>query len=446
MNRVLGLLTTGAALLTVGTGASALAHGSWAHVQVTGWAMEELPDGNLRDLLTGDPEVFNAALFGAAYTDSGYAPIGADEPAAHAYGEHTHWESFVQDFIDWIRENDPPPWTDLESRKRVAFLMGCASHGLQDEIFDSLFLFQVDEHDAGGQHNADPAVDGFLKLDDLLEFVPTAWVPMDTVLDLYSGLSHEVTADVIQQAVDLMTAAYINDELGPLIAQSLGQQYESELPWTRLHYMDPEVPGSLASEIPATSRYMEAVWDRLHGTFDPDQGVVHTYPGPNGPILGNDPASPDSWVTLVYGAGAAVDSLSATWEDSQGTQLEYKVNGTRWGAHWTRLHRLLPNTSLLPGEWYAVEVAPGLEFIDGSEAVTPYRFQFQGTCTPYTDLPCPTEPDGGPTAEMSESVGSHDPEGSGCSRTGRFRGDMASVLLLVGLLVGLSRQRRTTTG
>ena len=46
---------------------------------------------------------------------------------------------------DEDRPRAPAPVTTLESKKRVAFLMGCASHGLQDAIFDSLFLRQVEE-------------------------------------------------------------------------------------------------------------------------------------------------------------------------------------------------------------------------------------------------------------------------------------------------------------
>lgn len=50
---------------------SALSHECWGHVHVTGWAIESLPPGLLRDFFA-DPEVVEAALFGAAFPDSGY--------------------------------------------------------------------------------------------------------------------------------------------------------------------------------------------------------------------------------------------------------------------------------------------------------------------------------------------------------------------------------------
>ena len=133
------------ALLIVGLSFSgtARAHGVWNHIHVTGWAIENLEAGELREFFQ-EPEVFRAAVFGAAFCDSGYAQqTGPDMAAANAYSEYSHWEPFVQAFVEWIQDNDPPPFTTLESKKRVAFLMGVAAHGMQDEIFDTLFLPKV---------------------------------------------------------------------------------------------------------------------------------------------------------------------------------------------------------------------------------------------------------------------------------------------------------------
>ena len=165
-------------------------HGIWGHVHVTGWAVENMPDDDLRAFLLDEPEVFNALIFGAVFADTGYA---RDEAASRAYSEHTHWEPFIEDYVQWMLANDPPPWTTLESKKRVAFLLGCASHGLQDSMFDSLFLHQIEERDGATQDEADPGTDGFLVMDDHIRFTPEADVPMQTVLELYAGLPEDVT-------------------------------------------------------------------------------------------------------------------------------------------------------------------------------------------------------------------------------------------------------------
>ncbi len=42
-----------------------MAHGVWAHIHVTGWAVENLAPGPVRDFFRSDPEILNAALFGS---------------------------------------------------------------------------------------------------------------------------------------------------------------------------------------------------------------------------------------------------------------------------------------------------------------------------------------------------------------------------------------------
>ena len=384
--------------------AAASAHGVWGHVHVTGWAIENLPVGDVRDFFA-EPEVMNAALFGAAFTDSGYAiPAGTDiASAARAFGEHTHWEPFIQDFVQWIEKNDPPPWTTLESKKRVAFLMGCAAHGLQDEIFDSLFLFQVKEHDGGSQDNADPASDGFLVVDGHQRFLPEPWVPMETLLELYADLDAGVTAEVIDRAVLVLTGAYINDTLGLLAAKKLEEVYGPDLPWMRAHYLDPNIPGSLRAEINPTLHYMEALWKRLHGELLPGDTIISTYPESPRRLIGGSADSPDSWVTVVYGIGVHADSLKATWTaDAGGASTDVSIEGTRWGATWTRLHRIQPKIDVTSGDFYTVDVAPGQPRIDGVETTAATSIQFQVSCETEGDPACADQDIEDPTIDEPE--------------------------------------------
>ncbi len=318
-------LTLGLVLL-VCSATPALAHGIFGHVHVTGWAVENLPSGPLADFFE-EPEVMNAALFGAAFTDSGYWPRNNDiRDAARSYAEHTHWEPFVQDFIVWIRENDPPPWTDLESRKRVGFLMGCAAHGMQDELFDSLFLYQIEEHDGAGQDAADPGTDGHVR------FIPETYVPLDALLEVYATLDQNVTEDVIDRSVTTMMDVYMNDNFGFAIAEGMNDQYRDVIPWAAEHYLDDSIPGSLRSEVKPTLEYLTAVWQRLHGTWSVDDAVIATYPNLPRRLLGADSSSPDSWVTLVFGAQLDPGTLGPTWVDDAGIPVAFQQQGTRSGA------------------------------------------------------------------------------------------------------------------
>ena len=361
------------------------AHGIWGHVHVTGWAVENMPDDELRSFLLDDPEVFNALLFGAVFTDTGYARNVA---ASRAYSEHAHWEPFVEDYVAWIRANDPPPWTSLESKKRVAFLLGVASHGLQDSIFDSLFLHQVEERDGAGQGETDPGTDGFLVLDGHIRFIPEEYVPMSTVLALYEPLSEDITEEVIDTSVQVVTLAYINDGLGLQAAEFLGDVYAESMPWGREHYMDPAVPGSLRSEIFPTMAYQQAIWSRLHGTLAADHPVIYTYPTMLRQLRSADSTTVDSWVTLVFGAGVHYQEDLATLLDHTDEVVPFSQANTRWGAGDTRLIRLQPTEDLLEGQWYTAQMRPGASLINGSTTTTRYRLPFQAPCSSAGDPRC----------------------------------------------------------
>lgn len=359
------------------------AHGLWGHVHVTGWAVENLPPGELRSFLLDEPEVFNALLFGAVFADTGYA---LDDPAARAYSEHAHWEPFVEDFATWVRANDPPPWNDLASRKRVAFLLGCASHGLQDALFDSLFLHQVESHDGVGQDETDPGTDGFLALDGHLRFTPEREIPLETVLELFEALPEDVTEQVIDDAVSLVTAVYINDTVGPLVAAQLGLQALEVMPWGYAHYLDPDVPGSLRAEILPTAAYQQALWDRLHGRPVVDPTAV--FPEPERRLRSGEVGAPDSWVTVGFGQGVAVGSVDLVLEDDAGGRVGASVVGNRWGSDPSRVVRLQPTEPLVPGAFYTARLAAGAEGIDGT-ALAAWHHTFQVACAADDDPACP---------------------------------------------------------
>ncbi len=371
--------------LLIGAPSPALAHGIWGHVHVTGWAVENMPDDELRAFLL-EPEVFNALLFGAVFTDTGYAiPSGP----TRAYSEHTHWEPFIEDAIQWIQANDPPPWTTLESRKRVAFLMGCASHGLQDSIFDSLFLPQIEEHDGKGQDAADPATDGFLVIDAHVRFVPEVDLPMDTLLELYADLEEEVTEEVILEAVERTVSVYVNPDIGWGVAEGMAAIHEPSLPWTRLHYMDPIVPGSLRSEILPTMRYQQAVWKRLHGVLPPDDVTVFAYPEAPRRLETHDHQQTSSWASLIFGAGIQYEDDLVELLGPDGAPVPFTQAQNRWGTSYPRLIRVLPDEDLDPGSWYTLRLKEGAQRIDGARTTQPWDHTFQVTCDDTEPERCP---------------------------------------------------------
>ncbi len=373
----------------------ASAHGINGHVHVTGWAIESLPPGELRDFLS-EPEVFEAALIGAAFPDSGYA---IDD----GYGELAHWEPFVHGLLEQIRRDVGPPFADLEARKTAAFLMGLASHGLQDEIFDSIFLHQVHEHDDAGQDEADPGTDGFLIVDGHHRFKPAFYLPGALLQEAFREIhGHEVSLQTMD--VGLRRIKLLVIDSAESVGANLDARYRPLLPWTAAHYLDRDIPGSLQSEVPATAAYIEAIWGRLHDDWPVGALVGHPYPDPPRRLHRVDAASVSSWVTLVFGSGAIVGTLNpdtVRWTDEAGDPVAFGLTHTRWSGSRpdasTRLVQLRPEADLRFDHAYTIELAPGVTLQDGRMLDAAWRYTFRTPCAP--DAPC-VEPDAGVVADM----------------------------------------------
>lgn len=432
MHRPLALF----ALLTL-TPAVASAHGLHGHVHVTGWAIENLPDGDLRDFFR-DPEVFQAALMGATFPDSGYA---ANDPNARAYGEHAHWEPFIEPFIQHVRATYGPTYTK-EERLVVAFLLGCASHGLQDELFDSTFMYEAEQRDGYSQGELDPGTDGFLVQDGYFRHLPGPFVPFDDILPLFAEQLPDavVTRELIEFQLLLVTAAYVNDGPGLNIARDHGEEYRPLLPWASTHYMRTEVAGSLRAEIIATGRHMEALWDRLHDRFDEQDLVVHTWPDAPRRVREADHTSVASWVTFVLGKGIDPNTATATLTDGSGNPHPFDLRFTRWGGT-SRIVRFQPTADFVPGATYTATLEAGATLVDGSTTTQSISETFQVECATPDDPACP------PLMDLVEPTTDTPlpPPSSGCAAAYGHTPDDALGVVIVALALACSRKLRRRT-
>jgi hypothetical protein len=396
---------------SVGPAHLASAHGIQGHVHVTGWAIETLPEGELKTFFA-DPAVKNAALVGAFFPDSGYA-IG------DGYGEIAHWEPFVDAHIDWVRTHLGPPFESEEARLHAAFLMGGASHGLQDEIFDSIFLHQIRLHDDGGQDVADPGTDAMLFTDGWVRFRPEVWSPSEDLPEIFlDSAGHEVEARTIRTGLGRIEATVINAV--EVLYPTLDAQYRPQLPWTAEHYLDPSIPGSLTSEVPATRAYMEALWARLHDEWPVTALVGHAYPDEPYRLRTAEAGTVDSWVTLAFGIGALVGSLNeatVSLRDGVGEPVEVEVRHTRWSGSpedSTRLLQLRPRVDLEWDSQYEVRIEPGVRLVDGTTTDVGWSYRFRTPCAPENAADCPPPADPGlpppppPDAALPEADASVD--------------------------------------
>lgn len=392
--KLLGVVLMALTWSTVASPRFGHAHGLHGHVHVTGWAIENLPAGELRTIFE-DPDVFQAALSGAMFPDTGYA---TDAPGARDYAEYAHWEPFIERFVQYIRTAYGPTYETKEEKMLIAFLLGCAAHGLQDELFDSTFLYEVEERYGRGQEVTDPATDGFLILDGLFRLLPGDYFPVEEVLPLYEVLGRPIDAPLIREHIRIVRDGYVNDHIGARIAAGNGRRYAPFIPWAVESYLDMGTAGSLGAEIKPTARHMQALWERLHGRFDEANLVVHAWPEDPRRLRTFDHNSAASWITLVFGKGVEENSAAATLVDALGTPQPFRLRYTRWGGT-SRLVRFQPMQDLIPGAHYTATLEPGARLVDDSLTTHAHSHGFQVECGDDTEAgTCePVEVDDDPT-------------------------------------------------
>jgi hypothetical protein len=367
-----------AALIAAPAGASA--HGINGHVHVTGWAIESLPPGPLRDFF-GEAALRDTAQIGAAFPDSGYA-------VSDPYGEMAHWEPFIEAYVQWIKATYGGDYASDDARHHIAFMMGAASHGLQDEIFDTIFLPRLQQEDGQGQEAADPGTDAFLFMDGWLRFKPAVWYQADDLRAIFlAAHDYEPEADQIRLGMQRVKTLVIDNFAA--IAPTFDMQYRPLMPWGSMHYMDPEIAGGHASEIPATAAYIEALWARLHDGLPTRAAATYTLPGNGRPIPGLAAARVESWIHVVFGVGTRVGSLTpetvSLWrvvEESR-EPVPVEVRHTRWSSapdDTTRLLALRPQVDLVPGGQYVVRVEAGLWLQDGRMTDAPIELVLTAAC------------------------------------------------------------------
>lgn len=243
-------LYTVALFLILSTG-TVWPHGINGHINVTHWMTA---DENVQRVWR-EPGCRNAMVFGSVFPDTGYG-------VNHEYGELTHWAPFLDALIDHI--NTMQVEEVVFSPLVKCFVVGLAVHGLQDEMFDTFFLEQVDYHDAVGQDIVDPGLDAIMVVDGVAQFKPEVYVPDTHIISvLAESFRMEVSPDLLAEAARRVKLAVI-DHFAP-IAANYADTHRDSLEWASLHYLDETVVGSLASEIGPTGAYGGAVWARLHG-------------------------------------------------------------------------------------------------------------------------------------------------------------------------------------
>jgi len=362
--------------------AVASANGIVSHMHISDLAVERLPDGELKELLRAHVEVYRA---GSVFPDSGYA---ADDD----YGEIAHWEPFTETYVSWVRERFEGDYGSEEAQTQIAFLLGQASHGMSDQVFDSLFMHRTRQFDGDPEnldvgaetwliveHDPDNQIEGFLP-----ELMVDVWESSEHIDYVPSRGALEDGRDTVVQGINLLYA----------FGDIWYEMYWRELPWSATHYYEAEnVPGSLPHIATFVAAYWQAIWDRLRGEDVLDELMLGTWPADGALNFEVDPERAETRTMMVFGHGVARDDLDDEHCEITGPEGVVASNARFvYGSEFANAVLVEPEETLAYDTEYTVTVQ-GLTAIDGQVLSEAHSFSFRTRCAPDALDDCPPLPE-----------------------------------------------------
>jgi MYXO-CTERM domain-containing protein len=366
----------------------ARANGIVSHMHISDLALRRLPPGELRDLLS-DPDLVAIYRAGSVFPDSGYA-------ASDAYGEICHWEPFTTAYIRWIRERFGDDLASPEARVHIAFLMGQASHGLADQVFDSLFMARTTQFD-GDSSNLDTAAEAWLVVEQDPMNQIEAYIDGDAMVDVFSAHpdlldAHDPSAATFEQGRTQITRA-----IGAVYAFGTFwyDMYWIEMPWAATHYYEADhVPGSLPHVATYVAEYWEVLWERVHGRDTLGESFLGTWPEDGSVNFETSRERAESRAMIVFGHGLDRTSFEGNVRllDADGAEVASEARFI-YGSPFANAVLVRADADLAYDTEYEVEVGTGVRDIDGRMLPAPVSFTFRTRCAPDRLGECPPLPE-----------------------------------------------------
>jgi MYXO-CTERM domain-containing protein len=363
---------------------AALANGQTTHLWISHQAVEELPEGALRSFLEAPAN--RAALDnGTMFPDGGYA-------VDHPYGEVAHWEPFQDRLKDWILSEFDSPM-DPDAADAVAFYLGLASHGMADQVFDSLYMERSKQHDAAhgwaDNQSLDTSSDIVWAALTGPQSPPTPWFP-SVMVDLFESAGISVNAETLNLGQERLELAV--NLVGNLSANPEGvETHAAHFPWGCGNLHSRSVPGAPYSEAKIIAAYWTDLWAELQGEV-PALEVLSSFPKEGGRAHHRLATEVESRLTLVFNRSllkADVASLAyALTGDSAVPDLE------PWLFYRDDSHvvHLIPDQDWAQDSDFSLSLSPGLGATDGRvlETETVVNFSTKPLLDPVAGCTCST--------------------------------------------------------
>ena len=372
----------------------ALANGQTTHLWITEQARTHLSDGALSEILTDQAA---ALRVGTMFPDGGYA-------VGHDYGEVAHWEPFQGLFRDWMLDN----FDDIESEEAapyVAFYMGLASHGMADQVFDSMYMersrvYDSDDGWANDSHSLDTSQD--IVFGSLTGGQPVSEFELPGVLpSLFSEAGVDVDMGTLQSGQGWLEIA-VSGVSATSQDPELVELHREAFPWGCSHLLDEEVAGAPPMEAEIVARYWQALWAELSGE-DVDLAVIGQWPRQGAAGHSDEVGDVEARLSVVFNKGMYEAAVSSRVFHVESEEQELPIELDLF--YWTHSHvvNISPTEGWLEEADHQLVIASDIEATDGRRLSQPFTLNFstlpdtEGIDTSPTACGCTTARSSGST-------------------------------------------------
>lgn len=280
---------------------SAWASGGSTHILASELALDRIASPGLRRLLNADAAT---ATWAAWYPDGGYVVDDIGDSDRDDYGEISHWGRFQE--IYWNTVTSP-----YHNPEELPHVLGVMSHGLGDEIFDSIFMDRgqrlgedVSRYDVG--------VDMFvIREQRRYGQVERGDLPVPPLVETYNqmGLDGETIGRKIQAADQILWAGIKGEGALSLVSYD---EFKALLPWANQNYM--EAPGGVLFMADWIAQFWQARWQVYRGAeLEPYWPVITRFPERNAQLSQTDPVYGNRQPLFVFfGLGMYCPQLRET--------------------------------------------------------------------------------------------------------------------------------------
>ena len=355
------------------------------------------------------------------------------------FGEIAHWEPFQQGYLEQFTQTYLLPGDSPESELEFAFLLGMASHGIADQVYDAVLMKGSKHHDKTTGWGpcewgepwpyefSRPVYAPFDSASDIIwtaqegdQDVPAVSFPGDALVATFEagyeefkarGLSDCEFSHFTETSHQSLPANQDGSELGIQSEElfwnginlvGFGMELvkgwaedETDLeqaklfyPWAKERF---EIPGSYGgpdSIARITARLWETVWAEASGdTTWQSNLIIGSFPGDNGFAHPISAASPTSNVSLVF-ARQLSDNQNfeemIRWTDSDGNTVEFSAE------HFYRANvlNLRPVADLALDTRYQIEFLADITLKNGLVAPAGTSIGFStGEAPPEPEIP-----------------------------------------------------------